>query len=73
MLCNCFPNKIRFYNPCPDICEFIKYLIVNDIDDRTIDYKPLKEIIITQPKKNVSCQTNFENNIVDTWEHVVIN
>ena len=71
MLCNCFPNKIRFYNPCTDICEFIKYLISNDIEEIK-NYEPLNEIIITQSKKNVSCQTDLENDVLDTWEKVII-
>lgn len=72
---NCFPYRIDCYNPCAYVCDFFKYLIVNE-EDETINYHPLEEIIVHKlPKylKDSSTQTEESNDIsCENWEDVEV-
>ena len=72
---NCFPYRIDCYNPCFYICNFFKYLIVNEPQPYQ-NYHPLEEIIIHKlPNylKDNSTQTDKQNDIsFEKWEDVEV-
>jgi len=71
---NCFPYRIDCYNPCYYVCDFFKYIIVNEHMDS--GYHPLEEIVVHKlPKylKDNSTQTDEIHDIsIENWEDVEI-
>ena len=57
--CKCLPYKIYLHNPCLEVCDFFKYLIVgddNNNNNNNDNYNenhivPLQEIVIHKPPK----------------------